>query len=105
MFGFPASAGVVLHTCVEGSRHAESPQQYLAEAGLYRKNSGTQDYAFGKFVFRKLIPEDLNKKRVLLMGPTPRLPDYVVDDWRKNGIRVEEFPDPMGYISFRIASL
>jgi 4-amino-4-deoxy-L-arabinose transferase-like glycosyltransferase len=81
------------------------PAQYLVEAGLNRKNSGTEDYAFGKFEFRKITAGDLQKQHVLLMGPTPRIPDYVVDEWRKNKITVAEFLDPMGYISFRVASL
>ena len=82
-----------------------SPKEYFKEAGMHRKNAGTEDYAFGKFEFRKITAEDLGKKSILLMGPTTRIPDFAVDNWRKGGITVKEFYDPLGYISFRIASL
>lgn len=82
------------------------PQKYQEEAGFSRKNSGTEDYAFGKFVFRKLTREDLESKNVLVMGPTVRIPDYFAQAQIKKGNpTVKDFYDPLGYISFRIIGL
>jgi 4-amino-4-deoxy-L-arabinose transferase-like glycosyltransferase len=82
------------------------PANYLQEAGLNRKNTGTENYAFGKFTFRKLTDADLLAKNVLLMGPTVRIPDYYIQEQHKKGNTTErDFFDPMGYISFRIIGL
>lgn len=82
------------------------PDQYLAEAGPNRKNSGTEDYAFGKFEFRKITAADQADHDILLMGPTVRLPDYWVKEVRSSRpVRVADFPDVLGYTSFRVVSL
>lgn len=81
------------------------PEKYLSEAGMNRENSGTQDYTFGKFQFRKITGDDLGLKDTLLVGPTARIPDYMVQQWREKGVPVEEFLDEAGYISFRMVSL
>ncbi len=82
-----------------------SPEKYLAEAGLNRKNSGTEDYAFGKYEFRKITHDELYGKNILLMGSTSAIPDWRKEEMEKIGIHVEDFPDPMGYTSFRVTSL
>lgn len=81
------------------------PQQYLQDAGLNRKNSGTEDYQFGKFEFRKITRADLYGKNILLMGPTTAIPDWRKEEMQKSKIKVEDFLDPMGYIGFRVADL
>jgi 4-amino-4-deoxy-L-arabinose transferase-like glycosyltransferase len=82
------------------------PAKYLSEALPNRKNSGTEDYGFGKFTFKKLNETDLEAKNVLLMGPTVRIPDYYIKEQQKKGnTSTRDFYDPMGYISFRIIGL
>lgn len=82
------------------------PDKYLSETISVRKNSGTETYAFGKYEFRKITRDDLDKKNVLLMGPTFRLPDYFMDNQKKAGNTTgQEFMDNNGYISFRVIGL
>ncbi|OGD08715.1 hypothetical protein A2397_04110 [Candidatus Amesbacteria bacterium RIFOXYB1_FULL_44_23] len=82
-----------------------SPQQYLDEAGLNRKNSGTEDYAFGKFTFRKISQEDWKIKNAILVGPTARIPDYAAEQMQRDGAKVVDFFDVKGYTSFRVVDL
>ncbi len=81
------------------------PDQYLSEAGLNRNNSGTEEYSFGKFEFRKIGKDELYAKDILLMGSTGAIPDWRKEEMEKVGIKVADFPDPMGYTSFRVTSL
>jgi hypothetical protein len=82
------------------------PQKYLNEAGMNRKNSGTENYSFGKFEFRKITRSDLDSQNVLLMGATDKLPDYFMERQIKLGNKTaKEFSDTRGYISFRVIGL
>ncbi len=84
------------------------PGKYFVEAGLDRKNSGTEDYVFGKWQFRKIDPKfDFEKRNVILVGSVFSIPDYKVEELKRDGklIKLTDFPDAMGYTSLRAIEL
>lgn len=82
------------------------PEQYQKEARRDLKHTENHGYVFGKFNFRKLEDYELYAKDKLLVGQTFRLPEYEIENVKKDRpINVRDFYDKGGYISLRVVEL
>ncbi len=82
------------------------PALYLKDNHVIKTNNGTEKRSFGKFEVRNITRADLDQTGILYMGPVKSLPDWAVTNiFQKEGARVKDFKDLLGYTSYRVVSL